>query len=229
MNELKSPFPWFGTRQPNSIVVKCKRPNGCSRQAALTSSTFREVVMAEGKSSTENLRNQVILNASRDSVVAGRFWDKVQKRESGCWEWTASKANKGYGAFGIGGIVVKAHRVAFLWSGGVVPSGLYLMHSCDNPACVNPSHMSVGSKADNNADMCRKGRHRPGGSKTPKARCKYERGATHHHAKLTEDSVRNLRSDRNLGISFSQLAKKYQITSSCAYRIAKGLSWTHVT
>lgn len=87
-----------------------------------------------------------------------RFWPKV-KRGRGCWIWTAAKDRKGYGIFALApGKRVRAHRFAWEQEHGPLPAGACLLHRCDNPACVRPAHLFVGSREDNNADMDAKGR-----------------------------------------------------------------------
>lgn len=91
-----------------------------------------------------------------------RFGRKIEKDPvSGCWNWTASRHRDGYGWFGPGGRgrAVLAHRWAYENFVGPIPSGLYILHHCDNPPCVNPDHLFVGTQADNVADCIRKGRH----------------------------------------------------------------------
>jgi len=88
-----------------------------------------------------------------------RFWSKVEKTE-GCWEWTASKV-VGYGQISAGrrGLQpLKAHRVSYEIVNGRIPSGLFCCHKCDNPACVNPDHLFLGTQKDNLDDMYAKGR-----------------------------------------------------------------------
>ena len=87
-----------------------------------------------------------------------RFWDKVDK-SGDCWEWTASKRFGGYGEFRYKGKKIQAHRAALIIGGVDIPSGMVVMHSCDNPGCVNPDHLSIGTQADNIRDMCLKGRN----------------------------------------------------------------------
>ena len=91
-------------------------------------------------------------------IYMDRFWDKVDKTGE-CWIWTASKNKKGYGRFGFGSRAQLAHRVSWLLSNGEIPDGMLACHTCDNPPCVNPSHLWLGTQKDNVVDMSSKGRH----------------------------------------------------------------------
>lgn len=90
--------------------------------------------------------------------LSERFWPKVEKTD-GCWLWTANTRPNGYGLFGS----VGAHRVAYELCVGPIPSGMYVCHRCDNPACVRPDHLFVGTQLDNMRDMVTKGRGRQPG------------------------------------------------------------------
>lgn len=92
-----------------------------------------------------------------------RFWAKV-RRGDGCWEWTAARTKRtsGYGVFGIrsAGLVL-AHRLSMILAGIEVPDDACVLHHCDNPSCVRPSHLFIGSKMDNSMDALAKGRLAP--------------------------------------------------------------------
>jgi len=109
-------------------------------------------------------------DAIQRHVVIGppevRFWAKVDKDgPNGCWVWTAStfRARNGYGKFNAGTTAatsktVYAHRFSYELSNGPIPDGLDVLHGCDNPPCVNPNHLRLGTAADNSADMLRRKR-----------------------------------------------------------------------
>ena len=89
-----------------------------------------------------------------------RFWSYVNKGD-GCWEWTASRSGKGYGVFfhlGFSGRRTSAHRFSWELHNGPVPAGLHVLHHCDNPSCVRPDHLWLGTQSDNSKDMWNKGR-----------------------------------------------------------------------
>ena len=94
--------------------------------------------------------------------LSERFWAKVEIIPfHGCWEWTASQNRLGYGLIHEKRRMLKAHRVSWeLHYGKVIPAGLFVCHHCDNPGCVNPSHLFLGTNTDNLRDMSAKGRSR---------------------------------------------------------------------
>lgn len=87
------------------------------------------------------------------------FWFKVNKIPNGCWEWTAAtQGNNDYGAFSINQKVYATHRLSYEMHYGPIPEGMLVCHKCDNPICVNPDHLWLGTQQDNMTDKVTKGR-----------------------------------------------------------------------
>jgi hypothetical protein len=123
------------------------------------------------------------------------FWKKVSKIPGGCWEWTAGRDRDGYGRFWVYGITSYSHRVSFMIHHGHLP-GNCIMHTCDNPACVNPDHLRPGTHTDNMKDMKEKGRSKIG----------------HPKKRLSAEARNAIASDLALpGNRIRTLAKKYRV------------------
>lgn len=90
--------------------------------------------------------------------IKSRFWSKVQKSD-GCWIWTGGSTPSGYGCIYFNGKQQRAHRVVLMMQGIEIPAGACVMHKCDNPACVRPDHLRIGTVKDNNWDAISKGRN----------------------------------------------------------------------
>lgn len=121
------------------------------------------------KYGSPHTRRIVILHGT----LKERLYGRIEKAESGCWLWTGSKLKrKGreYGQIRVNGKTSKAHAVSYKIHKGEIPKGLWVLHSCDNPSCVNPEHLWLGTAKDNTADMYEKGRARPGGRSQANAR-----------------------------------------------------------
>ena len=113
-------------------------------------------------------------------TIQERFEAKFTKFED-CWEWEACKNDSGYGMFNFSGQTRKAHRVAYQFYVGEIPEGMCVCHQCDNPGCVNPAHLFLGTPKDNLDDMYRKGRQR------------IPLGENRAFAKLTSAQVKEIR------------------------------------
>lgn len=137
-----------------------------------------------------------------------RFWSKVVKSE-GCWNCIAP-GNHGYGRFRLDNRHMMAHRVAYELTHGKIPNGACVCHKCDNRKCCNPSHLFLGTLAENNADRDRKGRQ---------AR---QRGESHGGAKLTEAQVLEIRSATD---TQKQIAIKYGVTRATVAVIRRRERW----
>jgi hypothetical protein len=99
-------------------------------------------------------------SVKRETDIKDRFWSKVAiKGADECWEWKASRYPGGYGKFSIKDRYQQAHRLAWRLSNGEIPSGQNILHKCDNPPCVNPNHLFLGTQTDNMHDMMAKNRH----------------------------------------------------------------------
>ena len=134
---------------------------------------------------------------------------------TGCWEWLGSRNWAGYGIINANKKKTMAHRVSYALTYGEVPLGLFVLHRCDNRACVRPDHLFLGTQADNNADMGAKGRRR-GGSLA---------GTINPKAKLTELDVRAIRRSLAMGID---LARKYGVTPANISDVRNGHTWRHL-
>jgi hypothetical protein len=153
-----------------------------------------------------------------------RFWAKVRKTE-GCWVWTAATCTFGYGHLstrGKHGGLIDSHRASWILHFGPVPPGLCVLHNCpggDNPRCVNPSHLWLGTHADNGKDRDTKGR----------SRYRTFHGADHGGSKLTDRIVLEMREVFSRGrISIAALGRKFGTSESNASRIVKRQAWRHL-
>lgn len=155
-----------------------------------------------------------------------RFWDKVRKG-AGCWEWVASCHPDGYGRFGSD----RAHRVSWRVNNGAIPNGLCVLHKCDNPRCVRPDHLYLGTKKDNARDReerCR-GNHAVGVRNGRRIHPELSQGENNGRAKLREGDVRNLlQAHFKQGRRKADLAREYGISKVTVGRIVSGKLWPNV-
>lgn len=166
------------------------------------------------------------INKSSDD----RFSEKVNKNGefcerlgSNCWEWMGAKDKKGYGRFNAevnGRNLSLAHHFSWILVNGDIPIGFQILYHCDNPSCVNPSHLFLGTNSDNVIDKMAKGRWGGGISK----------GEQNGWSKLTEEEVIGIREEFAQGnISKSELGRKFKVSKVQISNIVNNKQWKYLS
>ena len=142
--------------------------------------------------------------------VEDRFWAKINKNGlGGCWIWTAGKVGTGrYGRIYINSKHYRTHRISWELHNGPIPAGIWVLHHCDNPPCVNPAHLFLGTALDNNRDAIRKGRKPP----IPQ--------------KLTRENVIEIR-DLTGPITLREIAARYGVSYETIGQVLRRETWKH--
>ena len=174
--------------------------------------------------SSDSSREGLAVHATRSQrTVHDRFWAKVNiTGTNGCWEWTAYRTGCGYGQLGAGGRkegVLYAHRLSYEIHVGAIPDGMFVCHRCDNPPCVNPAHLFLGTPEDNSHDARDKGR-----LVTPVLF-----GENAAPAVLTEVQAREILARRQGGEILRTIASDYGVTITTVSYLARGKTWKHLT
>jgi hypothetical protein len=155
--------------------------------------------------------------------IESRFLRYVVKGdgEDDCWAWTGAKSKAGYGRIGIGAPTHRtdgAHRVSWRLhnANAEIPTGMFVLHSCDNPQCTNPKHLRLGTKSDNSNDMY---------SRNRQGKRKYRIAEDNHKTLLTKEQVLEIRSG---GKSDTIWAKELNVTKGCVRHARIGITWKHI-
>ena len=155
-----------------------------------------------------------------------RFFKQVSPHAGpGCWEWQGARTDFNHGLLSIlpakqstipgeSRHGIRAHRLAWILFRGEIPKGMLVCHKCDNPSCVRPDHLFLGTQDDNMKDAAKKNR-------MPK-------GTHHHNHLMTEDRVAELRKQRRLGLTYRELSEMFQIHLQTVAAIVQRRSWRHV-
>jgi len=146
-----------------------------------------------------------------DDAARARFSSRYTVDDNtGCWIWRGPLDNDGYGQITIRGVGYRPHRVSYMMYNGDITSGLYVLHKCDRPSCVNPSHLFLGTQAENVLDCMKKGRRSV--------------GFYHYRSKLDGNSINILVDLLKRGYHYTYIAKKLNMSSSSIKHIAAGYS-----
>ena len=145
------------------------------------------------------------------STIEDRFWAFVNVQSPDeCWEWGGGRLVAGYGHFWALQKTHKAHRFSYALAHGPIPEGMFVCHACDNPACVNPAHLWLGTHQDNMDDRTAKHRHRS--------------GDTHPRSKLTADDVENIRANR-MNLTGQEMAALYGVANTTISAVLNRQNW----
>lgn len=155
-----------------------------------------------------------VVRSANASDPTKRFWTLADTSSpDGCWPWLAATDKDGYGRFELPGHrQATAHRFAYEIAVGPIPKGQSVLHHCDNPSCVRPDHLFIGTHMDNMQDAMRKDR-------------KY---TDHPNSKLTVEQVRIIKAELRKGVSQESLARQFHVNSGTIWFIAHGVTWISV-
>lgn len=163
-----------------------------------------------------------------------KFEASFSKKEGECWDWQKSRTRSGYGYFYMGkgwpggNKGIPASRASWILYKGEIPSGMIVCHHCDNPACVNPSHLFLGTDYDNTLDKLKKGRQSRGEKHSRATKAAIPRGSKHYASKITEEQVKEICELRASGLFYREIAAIFNMETTSIWKIATGKRWQHV-
>lgn len=146
--------------------------------------------------------------------IEKRFWSKVRKTNT-CWLWEATRSLTGYGSIRIEKTMIRAHRLSWELHNGKIPKGLFVLHKCDHPSCVNPKHLFLGSMKDNCVDRNNKNRQ--------------AKGENNGTTKLKEYQVLQIRQKYEpYKYTLAKLGKEYNVSDQTIHDIITRKQWKHL-
>lgn len=161
-----------------------------------------------------------------------RFWANVEKSD-GCWLWKGNTATGGYGGIMVKGILWRAHRFSWVLANGEIPDGLLVCHKCDNPACVRPDHLFIGTSSDNQRDCAAKGRQysqrHPEKSSLHRPEIRASQvGECNAAAKLRTEDVITMRALMDQGATVDGMIEMFGISRTQVNAIKRRAAWKHI-
>lgn len=188
---------------------------GCGEITAICKHTDARYGRIKGQPS------QFINGHTKRRPLEDRFWEKIDKRGADeCWPWLASDGQDGYGQLRVGKRIEKAHRISYMLHYGPIPENMEVCHECNNPPCVNPTHLFLGTHLENMRDMAEKGRSTLGNPGLS--------GETHPNAKLNETQVKQIREMAHAQTAYCVIARQFHVSEALIRKIVKRQAWKHV-
>jgi len=143
-----------------------------------------------------------------------RFFASFKRKKEGCWEWNKARNHGGYGTFYHNKRTWIAHRISWILHYGKLEKGMFVLHKCDNPACVRPDHLFVGTNKDNLRDCAEKGR--------------IASGERNGNSKMTNSTVKKIRKLSNCGMKGTEIANLVGVHKSTVSRVLRKIIWRHI-
>jgi hypothetical protein len=159
-----------------------------------------------------------MIKERRKKPIHDRFMAKVSvpNDPDACWEWTGGIYH-GYGYINVNSKTTRAHRLSYKLFCGEIAEEMCVCHRCDNPGCVNPKHLFLGTHKENMADMVQKGRSNS------------TKGSKNKAAKLKEDDIQEIRKMIDSKLTLTQIAKQFNVSTTTIFYIKRGNIWSHVS